>query len=206
MGPSQDGPVTETCMKSFAKYGVLLLAVALLCAGCGDIIPGVKQGIVEANKVSVEAEKVIKDVEAAIATLDPADPARPVLVEKLAKVKEAKAKADAFVVKASGVVAELEAGQVGPEILGVANALPYGGYVTAAIGLVFALVKRKQAASVAADLVNVVKSWEAVGPALTASEKAAVAVIQGPKTSAKVESVKADLAPRADDDPTGSPV
>lgn len=186
---------------------ILLSLVVLIpligTVACENLIPKVQQGIDVAHNASTQAASVIDDLQVQINALPVNDPLRAVLQTRLDKVVKAKDEADKYIATAQGVLNTLNGGTLDPATISVVGSLPYGGYVVGVIGLIGAVLKNRQAASTLTHLTNVVNSVEQAGLVTDDEDKAALAVFQGPATSAVVDEIKQklDAAPAATEIP-----
>jgi putative sterol carrier protein len=186
-------------MKFVSKYGklaALALALALpivATLACSSLKPQVQSGIDAAKKVSADAGAIIEQAKAVATTLPSDDPLRQQAEQRIAQVEKIKADADKYIAASEGVLKSIDSGSLDPTAATVIGSLPYGNYAVAGVSLLLFALQRAKASGAIDDLTKVVKSWEEVGPDLSPEEKAKAAAIQGPKTSARVDDIKASL-------------
>lgn len=187
-------------VKKYGKLAALALAVILplvATVACSSLKPAVDQGIAAAQKVSTDAQGIIDTAKSVATTLPIGSADLKQVNDKIAQVQAIKDQADQYIKLAQGVEASLGGAAVDPTTASALGLLPYGSYVVAGLSLLAALKQRGAASSALDDLTNVVKSWQAIGAPLNDVEKAAVAAIQGQKTSATVDAIKQNLTPAA---------
>lgn len=190
----------------------VMLGLALLLApGCNSADSQKFEAALQQTRTALaDSQKQIADLKTAAEAL-PAGATKDKALEVLTKAEAARAGLEAKAAAVESVMVAAKSGQtdsIGPAVSSAISGIPVVGPYASIIGVVAGIgygiwQSRKRAAetqaladSLAAEsehLTNVVKSIEVAGPDVTEADKKAIAQVQGPGTSLRVEEIKANL-------------
>jgi hypothetical protein len=173
-------------------YLAAVLAVLVLVTGCKNLRDAAQTTIDQLTPIVDSGQVVVANLQEAISQLDPSDPVRKALEEKLAKTQAVLSQANAKIKLAQSVLKSIESGEVSPDLYKALALVPYGTYIGLALSIGVGFYKSGQASKLKDAVGKIVEAWEAVGPELSAEDKAKARAIQGEKVTALVHDIKGE--------------